>query len=223
MIRQLTFDLPVREALGREDFFVSRANAVALAALDTWPHWPQGKMALTGPAGAGKTHLAHVWAREAEARIIRAQELAATDLPGLGLRVVVEDADAMAGNRPAEEALFHLHNLVLASGGRLLVTAQSAPNRWPLTLPDLASRLQAAAVARLDPPDDALLAAVVMKLFADRQMAVAPPVISYLAARIDRSFAAARDAVARIDRLALTAGRTVTRPLVAEAMGWDGA
>ncbi|GHE02015.1 chromosomal replication initiator, DnaA [Defluviimonas sp. 20V17] len=218
MAEQLTFDLPMREALGREDFFVSEANAVALAALDDWPNWPQGKMALIGPPGAGKTHLAHVWAAEARARILPAQALTRTDLPTLGPAVGIEDADEIAGQPAAEEALFHLHNLTAAQGGRLLLTAKTPPNRWPLTLPDLASRMQATALARLDPPDDALLTAVLMKLFADRQLAVPPSVLTYVATRIDRSFAAARVAVERIDALALAARRPITRPLAARAL-----
>lgn len=219
MARQLTFDLPVREALGREDFFVSEANAVALAALDTWEHWPQGKMALVGPPGAGKTHLAHVWAREAGARIVAARDLAGADLPTLRAHVVVEDADEVAGDAAAEAALFHLHNMVLSQNGRLLLTARTPPNRWPLSLPDLASRMQAAGVAKLDAPDDRLLSAVLMKLFADRQLAVPPAVIAYLTKRIDRSFAAARGAVDRLDAAALTEGRTITRPMAAQVMG----
>lgn len=218
MSEQLTFDLPVREALGREDFFVSQANATALAALDGWADWPQGKIALVGPAAAGKSHLARVWAAEASATILSARELEAADLPALGPRVVVEDADEIAGQRPAEEALFHLHNLTAAQGGRLLVTARTPPNRWPIALPDLASRMQATALARLDPPDDALLSAVLMKLFADRQLAVPPAVLSYLAPRIERSFAAARDAVERIDAYALAQRRPITRPLAALAL-----
>lgn len=230
MTRQLAFDLPVREALGREDFFVSSANAVALAALDGWQGWPEGKMTLAGPAGAGKTHLAHVWAADAGARIVPAADLARptferTDLPALATppaHVVVEDADTIAGDRAAEVALFHLHNLILAAGGRLLLTARSAPNRWPLTLPDLASRLQACSVVPLQAPDDALLSAVLLKMFADRQISVPPNLIPYLVQRIDRSFAAAGAIVEQLDRMALASGRPITRNLAAQALDTPG-
>jgi chromosomal replication initiation ATPase DnaA len=213
--RQLAFDLPLRAALGREDFFVSPANALALAALDGWQRWPGHQMLLIGPDGAGKTHLAHVWAAATHAQIVPAAGLAQIDLADLADQaVVVEDADHLAD--PADEvALFHLHNLLAARGAALLLTAAAPVRDWPLRLDDLASRMQAIAMTRLEPPDDALLAAVLVKLFADRQIAVAPRLIAYLASRMDRSFAAARDLVARLDAAALAEGRPVTRALAA--------
>jgi chromosomal replication initiation ATPase DnaA len=216
MPRQLAFDLPVRAALGREDFFVSPANRLALAALDAG-NWPQGKMLLLGPEGAGKSHLAQVWAGDVGAQVFRAIDLSHTPLPDPG-PVVVEDADRIAGGHGAEAALFHLHNHLLAAGAPLLITARSGPTRWGLTLPDLKSRLEATAVAELLPPDDALLSAVCVKLFADRQVQVAPNLIDWLIRRIDRSFAAARVAVATLDAAALQRGRPVTRTLAAEVL-----
>ncbi len=220
MKEQLTLKLPVRAALGREDFFVSESNAHAVAMIEDWARWPQGKLALTGPAGAGKSHLAQVWASESGALVIPAAQLD-TDSPRAlapGAHVVIEDAEAIAGRRPGEEALFHLHNHVLAGGGRLMLTARSAPARWPLVLPDLASRLGATALTTLAAPDDALLAAVLVKLFDDRQLAVPAGVIEYLLRRIDRSFAAAQQIVARIDQRALAQKRPVTRALAAEVL-----
>lgn len=209
MARQLAFDLPVRAALGRDDFFVSPANALALAALEAPGGWPAGKLVLIGPEGAGKSHLARVWASAEAAEVIAAHDLAARPAPPQARAVVVEDADRIAGDLAAETALFHLHNLVLAEGGRLLITARSAPGRWPLVLPDLASRLLAAATARLGPPDDALLAAVLAKLFADRQIRVPAPLIPWLVARMDRSFAAADVLVAALDAAALAQNRPI--------------
>jgi chromosomal replication initiation ATPase DnaA len=220
--RQLSLDLPVRPALGREDFFVSEANAAALAAIEGWQGWPGHKLVLTGPESAGKTHLAHVWAALAGARIAPADTLADADIPTLAAGpVAIEDADHIAGDRAAEAALFHLHNLVLAEGGALLVTARDAPGRWGLVLPDLESRLQAASLARLAPPDDALLFALMAKLFADRQLSPGPAVLTYVARRIDRSFAAAAEAVARLDRAALERKRPLTRALAAEVLARD--
>ncbi len=220
MSRQLAFDLPAPARHRREDFFVSPANAVALASLDDWRGWPGGKLMLTGPPGAGKTHLAAIWAAETGAAVVRAADLAQGDLPDLAAagRVVVEDADEIAGDRRAETLLFHLHNMVTPAG-RLLITAVRAPRDQGLVLPDLLSRMQAAPLARLDSPDDALLSAVLVKLFADRQIAVPANLIPWLVARMDRSVAAARDLVALLDAHALAEGRAVTRVLAARMLG----
>ncbi|PQO23910.1 chromosomal replication initiator DnaA [Rhodobacteraceae bacterium WD3A24] len=220
MAEQLTLDLPVRAALGRADFFVSSANALALAQIDGWRDWPAGKLVLTGPAGAGKTHLAHVWATESGARIVAARDLAALGPERLagGAHVAIEDAQVIAGDRAGEAALFHLHNMVLTEGGRLLLTARAAPSRWELALPDLASRLEATQIARIAPPDDALLSAVLLKLFADRQIAVTPAVITYLARRMERSLATAARVVDALDAAALAQGRPVSRRLAAEIL-----
>jgi chromosomal replication initiation ATPase DnaA len=138
--------------------------------------------------------------------------------------VVVEDLQRAAGNEAAERALFHLHNLVLAGGRRLLMTANAAPRTLGIRLPDLASRLEATATATLSPPDDALLAAVLVKLFADRQIAVPPALIAWLVVRIDRSFAVARALVAELDARALARRRPVTQKLAAEVLdSWNGA
>lgn len=227
--RQLIFDLATRPALGRADFFVSPSNRLALAQLDTWPAWPEGRLAVTGPAGAGKTHLAHVWAARSGARILAAHDLDAVDLALLPAEaaLAVEDADqlatlAPAARRAAEEALFHIANRLALGGGSLMVSGRAAPAQWDLTLPDLASRLGAAPVARLEPPDDALLAAVLVKLFTDRQLPVAPDLVSYLVPRMDRSFVAAETLVARLDAAGLEHRRRVTRALAAEILREKG-
>ena len=219
-IGQLAFDLAHRPALGREAFFVASSNAMALAAVDDWRGWPGGRMLLIGPAGAGKTHLAHVFAAACRgAVVVSAKALA--DVPGLAALpgVAVEDVEDIAGDRTAETALFHLHNLMLAEGGRLLVTATTPPRDWGLSLPDLHSRMQAAPLVRVEAPCDALLAAVLVKLFADRQIDVTPPLIRWLVPRIERSFAAAGAAVARLDAAALARRQPVTRKLAVQVIG----
>ncbi|MFT4151518.1 MAG: chromosomal replication initiator DnaA [Paracoccaceae bacterium] len=220
MSRQLAFDLPAPVRYRREDFFVSPANALALATLDRWADWPGGKLVLTGPHGAGKTHLARLWAAQTGAEVVGAADLAQGDLPELAAlgRVAVENAETIAGDRRAETLLFHLHNMVVPQG-RLLVTAGRTVRDWGLVLPDLLSRMQAAPVARIDGPDDGLLSAVLVKLFADRQIAVPPNLIAYLVARMDRSIAAARDLVAVLDARALAERRPITRALAAAALG----
>lgn len=213
MARQLSFDLPAMTALGREDFFVSPANALAVAMISA-RIWPGGKLVLTGPEGAGKTHLAHVWASETGARIIEATALAETDIPELAAGpVAVEDVPLLAGDDARQALLFHLHNLTLANGHPLLLTGRAAPGFWDLALPDLQSRVDAAQHVALDPPDDALLGAVLAKLFVDRQLSPGPEVISYLVKHMDRSFEAAARTVAALDRIALDEKRDITRAL----------
>jgi chromosomal replication initiation ATPase DnaA len=223
--RQLVFDLPARPALGRTDFFVAAPNRLALAQVESWPEWPEGRLAVCGPPGSGKTHLAHVWAARAGARILPAAALAGLDPGGVspGSALAVEDVDLAAGVAAAEEALFHLCNRLALGGGSLMVSGCEPPALWPLALPDLASRLGAAPVARLEPPDDALLAAVLVKLFADRQLAVAPDLIGYLVSRMDRSFAAAEALVAELDRAGLARHRPITARLAAEVLRAEGA
>lgn len=214
MAEQLLLDLPVRTALGREDFFVSDANAAAVAGIEGWEGWPHGKMALVGPEASGKTHLAHVWAAMTGADVVDAAALVDTSPDDVGQALVVEDADRVAGN-DAETALFHLHNAVLGQGGRMLLTARLDPSRWPVRLPDLKSRMQQAGVLKLLGPDDALLSAVMVKLAADRQLALGPDLISYAVLRMERSFVAARQLVEAIDARALRDKTRPTKPMIA--------
>lgn len=218
MIRQLAFDLPSAEAMTRDHFFVAPSNAVALQTVEHWHDWPGRKLLIVGPEGAGKSHLAHIWTVLADAVILQAGELGATDIAALsGRAVLVEDADRVAG---AEAPLFHLHNLVTSTGA-LLLTARTPPRDWGLQLPDLKSRMQATAIAQLDGPDDALLSAVLVKLFADRQVAVPANLIPYLVSRMPRSIGAARALVAALDARALAEARPITRALAAEILGAD--
>jgi chromosomal replication initiation ATPase DnaA len=208
---QLAFALPNAEAMTRQDFFVAASNALALQTVEDWEKWPGRKLLLIGPEGAGKTHLARIWATLTDAVVLPAEHVADADIASLRARaVVVEDADRIGGS--AEAQLFHLHNLVTA-GGALLLTARTPPRDWGLTLADLASRMQATQIARLEAPDDALLSAVLVKLFADRQVAVPANLIPYLISRMPRSVGAARALVAALDAQALSAGRPITRAL----------
>jgi chromosomal replication initiation ATPase DnaA len=216
LTRQLAFDLASRAALRREDFFVTPANRLALDTLDAWQGWPGRKCLLLGPDGSGKSHLAQIWAATVGGVVLPVSDLADTDLAALaGARVAVEDADLATPEDAAR--LFHLHNLVTGQGA-LLVTARKPPGDWAGGLPDLVSRLQAATVARLDSPDDALLSAVLVKLFADRQVAVAPALIPYLIARMPRSVAAAQALVTALDARALAEARPITRALAAAVL-----
>lgn len=215
MIRQLAFDLPGLEAMTREHFFVAPSNALALQTVEGWQDWPGRKLLLVGPEGAGKTHLVHIWAALAGAVILPVEALDQTDLASLsGRAVAVEDADRVG---EAEAQLFHLHNLATTTGA-LLLTARTPPRDWGLTLPDLKSRMQATPIAQLDGPDDALLSAVLVKLFADRQVAVPANLIPYLVSRMPRSIGAARALVAALDARALSEARPITRALAGEVL-----
>lgn len=216
MIRQLAFDLPGTEAMRRDDFFVTPSNRLALQTVEGWQDWPGRKLVLVGPEGAGKTHLARIWADLAGSVTLAADALRGAGIAALaGRAVVVEDADRLAPEDQA--ALFHLHNLVTLEGA-LLLTARTPPRDWGLTLPDLASRMQAAPLARIEPADDALLSAVLVKLFADRQVAVAANLIPYLVSRMPRSVGAARALVLALDARSLAGARPITRALAAEVL-----
>ncbi|WP_372990085.1 chromosomal replication initiator DnaA [Sulfitobacter sp.] len=219
MAQQLGLALPSRPALGRDDFFVAPSNAIAAAMIDGWRTWAGRKLVLTGPAGSGKTHLTHVWATQSGARIIQARDLARADIPDLARScVAVENVPLIADHPDAQTALFHLHNLVLAEGHSLLLTGTPPVARWQLTLPDLTSRMQAAGAVALEAPDDMLLTAVLAKLLADRQLTPKPDLIPYLLPRMDRSFAAAGDLVARLDSASLAQKKPVTRSLAVQVL-----
>lgn len=225
MARQLTFDIPPLPAAGRADFIPAPSNMAALALLEAPEAWPDGRLMICGPEGAGKSHLAAIFMEQHPAFCLAAARLRAEDVPALaaGPALVLEDADAGAPTPEWEAALFHLLNLMRAEGGRVLITARRPPAQWGLGLPDLASRLGAITLARLDPPEDALLAQVMVKHFADRQIQVPANVIAYLLARIDRSLAGARDVVAALDALALERRAPVTRALAQEVLDKAGA
>ncbi len=224
MAEQLTFDLPVRPALGREAFLVAPSNALAVARIDGWRDWPGRALMLCGPEGSGKTHLAHAWAADAGATVHDAATLDRADLPAIVAHgfAVVEDCQHVAGHRAAEIALFHLYNMARTEGAWLLFTAREAPTRWPMTLADLQSRLQALDLVRIQPPDDDLLAGLLVKLFADRQINVSADLIPYLVSRMERSAAAARQLVAHLDRAALALNRPLGKRLARQVLDESG-
>lgn len=218
MAAQLTFDLPPTVRQGPADFFVSGANEQAFALVQMPARWPEGKLALIGPPGSGKTHLARLFATASEAEVLQARELrTGAALPEGPL--VIEDAQHLPPD--GEEWLFHAHNHLRAHGWPLLLTAQTPPARWAITLPDLASRMQATSVATITEPDDALLLAVLMKHFQDRQLSPAPEAVTYLSRHLPRSFAALRDAVDQLDRASLIARKPLTRPFVRSVLDFS--
>lgn len=215
--RQLPLNLPVDASLAREDFLVSPSNEPAYAFIERWPDWPDRRGLVVGPAGSGKSHLAAIWAARSGAMVRAAGALEESDVPtlvGTGA-VVVEDADRAVGR---EVALFHLLNLARETAASVLLTARASPGLWGLGTPDLLSRLRALPTVEIDVPDDALLRSLLVKLFVDRQLIVDTTIVDYLARHLDRSFAAARTAVAALDREALSRGKRITRSMASEVI-----
>jgi len=217
---QLSLNFDHRPAYGGEDFLVADSNRDAVMWIDRWPEWPSPALVVYGPPGCGKTHLAEVFRRHADATRLDHAALArntARDPASAGGAWIVEDADDyLAAEAP--EALFHLYNQVREGGGSLFLTGKMPPAQWPVALPDLASRLNAAAAVAIGPPGDELIAALLVKLFADRQLKVGAEVIDYLLKRMERSFAAARTLVSALDEAALAERRDITVPLTRKVM-----
>ena len=205
----------VRDARAAGDFHVAASNRAAAAWIDRWPDWPAAGLVLHGPPGCGKTHLLSIWARRS-----RARPAAMHDLAGLVPAALAGDLRALAiddvGDGLDERSLFLVYNALAERRGSLLLAAASPPARWPVAMPDLRSRIVALPAVAIDAPDDALLAAVLVKLFADRQTIVGAATIDYLVTRIERSFAAARRVVALLDRAACREQRAITVPFVRE-------
>ncbi len=215
--RQLTLSWPHQPSFAEEDFLPAPSNREALAAISRWPDWTGSMLLLGGPEGSGKSHLGALWARRASATVVQAPALGDDEIRACAESgaVLIEDADKIADK---EDRLFHIVNDALHRAIWVLITAREAPNVWSLNTPDLLSRLRLAPVVKLGAPDLELTEAVLFKLFSDRQLQVEPPVIAYIALRIERSLAAAREVVAALDREALAQGRRVTRAMAAELL-----
>ncbi len=213
---QIPFDIPLREAFEAEDYLVTASNAAAVGWIDRWPDWGDSHcVILYGTAGCGKTHLSHVWQHKSGAVRARLDQISFSESHD---NLIVEDIDKDIQSPPFQEKLFHLYNWQKEKGGMLMLTARSHPNDWPLSLPDLSSRMLASMILEIGPPDDELLTAVIVKQFMDRQINVPIEVVQYLIPRIERSFEAARDIVSKIDILALVRKRKITVPLIRELL-----
>jgi chromosomal replication initiation ATPase DnaA len=217
---QLILDLGHRPALGEADFLVAHCNERAIQWLDNWPAWPAPALTIYGPAGCGKTHLARVFAARSGAPLIAATALATDAVPSLLGRATAAVVDA--ADTAAAEPLLHLYNVVVERRGQLLLTANEPPARWPALLPDLRSRLTAAPAVGVEAPDDALLAALLVKLFSDRQVVVGEEVVLFLVRQMERSFDAARRLVAALDKAALSEQRGITIPLARAVLARSG-
>jgi len=214
--RQLPLDLPHDTALGREDYLVGRSNMAAYELLDRWPDWPSPVVILAGPVGSGKTHLVEAFRDETGAAVLTAEALREDNVADLvaAPACVIEDAHRSVNNT----ALFHLLNAARQAGKTVLITSRTWPASWKVTLPDLMSRLRAATPVEVLEPDDDLLRRVLVKLFADRQIAVDIGVVDYLVVRMERSLEVALRAVDAIDREALAGRVKITKPLAGRVL-----
>lgn len=209
---QMRFPLLRDAARDLAGFVRGDSNRVAAEILDAWPDGPERLLALVGPAGAGKSHLAAAWAERVGALGFSGAEAALADLPDLeGRPVLLDDAE-----RADDDTLFHLINLAQAPGGALLMVSREPPARWETALPDLRSRLDAVRVARLEAPDDAVLAGALRRFFDERAITPGEELIDYLVFRIERSIPAARAVVARLDVEA--GGRRLNRLLARDLL-----
>lgn len=214
---QIPFDIPLRVAFEAEDYLVTGSNEAVVNWIDRWPDWPGSHCTiLYGPAGCGKTHLSHVWQHKSDAKRINSEQISNQDEITC---LIIEDVDTLIGDAVLQERLFHLYNRQKETGGHIMLTARQHPKYWPLELPDLRSRMLASMILEIGPPDDELLAAVIVKQFMDRQINVPGEVVNYLIPRIERSFEAARDVVGKIDNLALVQKRKITVPLIRDLLG----
>jgi chromosomal replication initiation ATPase DnaA len=213
---QLPLAFEAKRSFAREDFVPGEANRAALTLIDAWPDWPARTCVIWGPAGSGKTHLAQIWRVRSGARAIASAELTVALVAALeaGVPVLLDDAD----RAEAGAAFFHLLNFVNQADGWLLLTGVEPPQRWPALVPDLHSRLTAVPGVELHVPDEPLLARVLLKLFADRQLKLPEALIDYLIPRMRRSFADAERLVVLIDTLALQQKRNISVEIGAQAL-----
>ncbi len=214
--KQLPLDLGHQTGYSRDELIVTPSNTAAVNLIDQWPEWPASFMILAGPHGSGKSHLASIWAQKAEAVVVD------PEIPGAIEAAAKANANVLIdgiGDRALDEkALFHLINAAREGGRHLLITSRRWPSQWPVTLPDLMSRIKSAPMVEIAEPDDDLLSGVITKLFSDRQIAIDNMVVRFLVSRIERSLATAQNIVARIDRAALEQQARVTRQLASSVL-----
>jgi DnaA regulatory inactivator Hda len=224
LAEQIPLDLIHRPAQGREDFLVAPSNQEAVSWVDQWPNWPAPALILYGPASSGKTHLAAVWKNKCNAKFLNSESLdkmEADEISNLAEHIVIDHVDPWFGDKKAETTLFHLYNIMKEEDRSLLITSRVAPSHVSFLIPDLASRLRAAPLATIHSPDDTLLCALLVKLYADRQIKINQDILNYVLPRMERSFYAAKNLVEKSDKLALSEKRPISIPLMRKVFLMD--
>ena len=216
---QLPLDLGHRPAFDRADFLVAPSNETAVAMIDSWPDWQSHALILHGPAASGKSHLGAVWQARSRAVRLTPDALESADsFTSDSTDILLEGGDFAIGTRDGEAGLLHIYNMIRETGGSLLMTMRARPQALEFALPDLASRLRAVPAVAIEQPDEQLLAAIIVKMFHDRQLHIAAEVLNYILPRMERSFAAAHNLVEAVDKRALAEKRAITIPLVRQIM-----
>ncbi|WP_416896500.1 MAG: chromosomal replication initiator DnaA [Minwuia sp.] len=213
---QLLFQFAETTTYSADQFLIFPGNREAHRWITSADEWPSHALVLTGPPRSGKTHLTHIWAAAHDAQIVQASRLTQENVPEFaGGNLAIEGADGISDER----ALFHLYNLVRENGGLLLMTARLRPAAWNIELPDLSSRVAATPQVAIGALDHEMAGPLILKLAADRQLSISPPVVQYLSTWLDRTYAACEDAVTRLDRAAVREGRKVSRQLAEQELG----
>ena len=224
MNEQLVLGLSLKEALEKEDFFISSSNLGAVTLLGNADRWGSGVLLLVGPKGSGKTHLSLVWCKENKARHIKLETVLLEIEKGLNHDLFcVEDLDLIERleiqkKSKIEEGVFHLINSIQSRGGKLLISSSKMPNALSLGLKDLESRLQSFSKTSIQEPDDSLVMALLLKYFNDRQMHIKHSNLAYIATRIDRTYSSIYEFVDLVDHKSLVLNTKVTKPLIDDAL-----
>lgn len=217
---QFTLDFEHRPSFSGDDFLVAPANQAAVDWIDQWPSWSHPALAVSGPPASGKTHLSHVFMSRSEAISVDLSTIQVTGVRPLVTdhpAFVLDNVDAIV-QTPQEENLFHFLNVIREENRTALLLSTTPPARWSVNLADLQSRLNAVPHVGITAPDDALMAALVVKLFSDRQLRIDTGIVDYLLTRTDRTFDGIRATIARIDETALSERRNITIPLIRQVL-----
>ncbi|HHY49781.1 MAG TPA: hypothetical protein GYA10_08555 [Alphaproteobacteria bacterium] len=212
---QMVLELGHRPSHAEADYIVGEGNELAYHHVLAYPDWPGPLTLVTGPAKAGKSHLARIWAARSGAAVAEPGEVEALAAEGGTQPLLVEDVDRLSY---AEEGLFHLLNQSMRDRRPLLLTAREQIAKWPFRTDDLKSRARLAAHFTVTLSDDIQLSQMFVKLFADRQVVVDPKTIAYLVARMERSPEEAVILAGLADDIALARGTAITRAVAAEAL-----